>query len=177
MTVEKIFYKDFFFREITFIAFLEEHRKMCLQISFLFVPKAYSKIVQLDLLGVAVVFFSFISYRQICFFLYIFIDQLASMLIGFFSLVWAFFSSLVPSGPRWAARRSKRLNQTMQDKPSESPRCNDMVADSHFPRFFDKAIQCEIARRFPRSVVKVGLNFNSKISVFWVGFNLEPRRI
>ena len=45
-----------------------------------------SKIVQLDLLGVAVVFFSFVSYLQICFSLYIFIDQLASMLIGF--LAW-----------------------------------------------------------------------------------------
>ena len=48
---------------------------------------------------------------------------------------------------------------------SESPRCNDMVADLHFPRFFGTAIQCEIARRFPRSVVKVGpggaLNFFS----------------
>ena len=45
------------------------------------VPKADSKIVQLYLVGVAVVFFSFISYLQICFFLYIFMDQLASMLI------------------------------------------------------------------------------------------------
>ena len=47
--------------------------------------------------------------------------------------------------------------QTMQDKLSESPRCNDMVADLHFPRFFCTAIQCEIVRRFRRSVVKVGL--------------------
>ena len=39
------------------------------------------KIVQLDLLGVAVVFFSFVSYLQIRFSLYIFIDQLASTLI------------------------------------------------------------------------------------------------
>ena len=31
----------------------------------------------------------------------------------------------------------------------------DMVADLHFPRFFGTAIKCEIARRFPRSVVKV----------------------
>ena len=43
---------------------------------------------------------------------------------------------------------------------SESPRCNDMVADLHFPRFFGTAMprghakKCEIAR-FPRSVVKV----------------------
>ena len=58
------------------------------------------------------------------------------------------------------------LSQTMQDKLSESPRCNDMVADSHFPRFFGTTIQCEIARRFPRSVVKVGVNLNAKILVF-----------
>ena len=63
--------------------------------------------------------------------------------------------------------------KTMQDMLSESPRCNDMVANLHFPRFFGTAIQCEIARRFPSSVVKVGLNFNAKISVFWVAFNLE----
>ena len=44
--------------------------------------------------------------------------------------------------------------QTTEDMLSESPRCNDMVADLHFPRFFGTAIQCEIARRFPRSVVK-----------------------
>ena len=46
------------------------------------------KIVHLDLLGVAAVFCSFISYLQICFStLYISIDQLASMhVIGFFSL-------------------------------------------------------------------------------------------
>ena len=41
---------------------------------------------------------------------------------------------------------------------SESPQCNDMVADLHFPRFFGTATQCEIALRSPRSVVKVGLN-------------------
>ena len=45
---------------------------------------------------------------------------------------------------------------------SESPRCNDMVADLHFPRFFGTAIKCEIARRFPRSVVKVGLHVQCK---------------
>ena len=45
---------------------------------------------------------------------------------------------------------------------SESPWCNDMMADLHFPRFFGTAIQCEVARRFPRSVVKVGLNFQCK---------------
>ena len=50
----------------------------------------------------------------------------------------------------------------MQDKLSESPRYKDMVADLHFPRFFGTAIQCEIARRFPRSVVKVVVNFNAK---------------
>ena len=65
----------------------------------------------------------------------------------------------------------------MQDKLSESPRCNDMVADLHFSRFFGTAIQCDIARRFPRSVKKLGINFNAKISVFRVGFNLEPRLI
>ena len=45
---------------------------------------------------------------------------------------------------------------------SESPRCNDMVADLHFPWFFGTAIKCEIARRFPRSVVKVGLHVQCK---------------
>ena len=45
---------------------------------------------------------------------------------------------------------------------SESPRCNDMVADLHFPRFFGTAIKCEIAQRFPRSVVKVGLHVQCK---------------
>ena len=45
---------------------------------------------------------------------------------------------------------------------SESPRCNDMVADLHFPRFFGTAIKCEIARRFPRSVVKVDLHVQCK---------------
>ena len=48
--------------------------------------------------------------------------------------------------------------QTTEDMLSESPRCNDMVADLHFPRFF----QCEIPRHFPRSVVKVGLNVQCK---------------
>ena len=52
--------------------------------------------------------------------------------------------------------------QTMQDMLSESAQCNDMVADLHFPQFFGTAIQCEIARRFPRSVVKVGLNVKCK---------------
>ena len=73
--------------------------------------------------------------------------------------------------------RDTTCAQMMQAKLSESPRCNDMVADSHFPRFFRTAVQCEIARRFPRSVVKVGLQFNPKTSVFWVGFNREPRWI
>ena len=45
---------------------------------------------------------------------------------------------------------------------SESLRCNDMVADLHFPRFFSTANKCEIARRFPRSVVKVGLHVQCK---------------
>ena len=48
------------------------------------------------------------------------------------------------------------------DMLSESPRCNDMVADLHFPRFFGTPIQCEIARRFPRSIVQVGLNVQCK---------------
>ena len=69
-------------------------------------------------------------------------------------------------------------HQTTEDMLSESPRCNDMVADLHFPRFIGTAIQCEIARRFSKSVVKVGLNVQcKKISVFWMGLNLEPRRI
>ena len=45
---------------------------------------------------------------------------------------------------------------------SESLRCNDMVADFHFPWFFGPPIQCEIAQRFPRRVVKVGLNVQCK---------------
>ena len=45
---------------------------------------------------------------------------------------------------------------------SELLRCNDMVADLHFPRFFGTSIQREIDRRFPRSVVKVGLNVQCK---------------
>ena len=45
---------------------------------------------------------------------------------------------------------------------SESLRYNDMVADLHFPLFFGTAIKCEIARRFPRSEVKVGLHVQCK---------------
>ena len=45
---------------------------------------------------------------------------------------------------------------------SESLWCNDMVADLHFRRFFGTAIKCEIARRFPRSAVKVGLHVQCK---------------
>ena len=45
---------------------------------------------------------------------------------------------------------------------SESLRCNNMVADLHFPRFFGTAITCEIARHFQRSVVKVGLHVQCK---------------
>ena len=52
--------------------------------------------------------------------------------------------------------------QTTGDMLSESPRCNDMVADLHFPRFFGTPIQCEIAQRFLRSVVKVGPNVQCK---------------
>ena len=47
---------------------------------FSLIPKAGSKIVQLDLLGVTVVFFSFISSILICFFLFIFIDTQSSCL-------------------------------------------------------------------------------------------------
>ena len=54
------------------------------------------------------------------------------------------------------------FDQTTEDMLSESPRCNDMVADLHFPRVFGTPIQCEIARRFPRSVVKVRLNVQCK---------------
>ena len=54
----------------------------------------------------------------------------------------------------------------MQDMLSELhiPRCrgNDIVANLHFTRFFGTVIQCEIARGFPRSVVKVGLNVQCK---------------
>ena len=60
---------------------------------------------------------------------------------------------------------------------SESLRCNDKVADLHFPRFFETPIQCEIARRFPKSVVKVGLNVQCKNISVLSGFNLEPQRI
>ena len=60
---------------------------------------------------------------------------------------------------------------------SESPRCNDMVADLHFPRFFGMAIKCEIARRFPRSVVKVGLHVQCKnISILSGGSTLNLDR-
>ena len=45
---------------------------------------------------------------------------------------------------------------------SESLRCNDMLADLHFLRFFGTAIKCEIAWRFPRSVVKLGLHVQCK---------------
>ena len=55
--------------------------------------------------------------------------------------------------------------QTTEDMLSESPRCNDMVADLLFLRFFGTPIQCEIPWHFPRSVVKVGLNVQWKVSV------------
>ena len=76
------------------------------------VPEADSKIVQLDLLGVAVVFFSFISYLQICFCLYIFITtNWPACLYRLFSLAWAFLSGLVPSGPKCVSARSDQLNK------------------------------------------------------------------
>ena len=56
----------------------------------------------------------------------------------------------------------KNKSQTTEDMLSESSRCNAMVADLHFPRFFGTPIQCEIARRFPRSVVKAGLKDQCK---------------
>ena len=31
---------------------------------------------------------------------------------------------------------------------AQSPWCNNMMADSHFQRFFGTVIQCEIARGF-----------------------------
>ena len=71
--------------------------------------------------------------------------------------------------------------QTTEDMLSESPRCNDMVADLHFPRFFGTPIQCEIPRHFPRSVVKVGLNVQCKnISILsgvqpWTSRNFKVR--
>ena len=65
----------------------------------------------------------------------------------------------------------------MQDMLSESPRCNYMMTDLHFPRFFGTAIQCEIARRFLRSVVKVGLKVQCKNISILSGVNVEPRRI
>ena len=52
-----------------------------------------------------------------------------------------------------------------------------MVADLHFPRFFGTPIQCEIAWRVPRSVVKVGHNVQCKNISILSGFILEPRRI
>ena len=74
-----------------------------------------------------------------------------------------FQTNLHPGGGAWVPIHSQ---QTIQVKLSEWPGCNDMVADLHFPQFYGTAIQCEIARRFQRSVVKVGLNFKAKISVF-----------
>ena len=49
-----------------------------------------------------------------------------------------------------------------KDMLSESPRCNETVADLHFRQFFGTPIQCEIVQHFPRSVVKVGLNVQCK---------------
>ena len=64
---------------------------------------------------------------------------------------------------RWGYLHLKLdIIQTTEDMLSESQRWNDMVADLHFPRFFGTPIQCEIARRFPRSVVKVCLNVQCK---------------
>ena len=61
------------------------------------------------------------------------------------------------------ANSFQAYKQTMEDMLSESPWCNDMVADFiHFPQFFGTSIQCETALHFPRSVVKVGLNVQCK---------------
>ena len=71
---------------------------------------------------------------------------------------WNYFS------PRGELQKyAKKSNfQMTEDMLSKSPWCNDTVADLHFPRFFGTHIQCEIARSFPRSVVKVGLNVQCK---------------
>ena len=48
----------------------------------------------------------------------------------------------------WGTFYTSHNIQTMQVKLSESPRCNNMVADSHFLRFFGTTIQREILMAF-----------------------------
>ena len=51
---------------------------------------------------------------------------------------------------------------------------NDMVADLHFPRFFGTAIMWNSSAFSEKRSYET---FNAKIAVFWVGLNIEPRRI
>ena len=77
-----------------------------------FVPKDDSKIVQLDLLGVAVVLFSFISYLQVCFLISLrFHRPIGQHAYRLFSLAWVFCLSPVPSGLKCVSARSDRLNK------------------------------------------------------------------
>ena len=78
----------------------------------------------------------------------------------------AYAQSILNSTPTCSRLSGAASNQTTEDMLSESLRCKDIVADLHFPRFFGTLIQCEIERHFPRSVVKIGLNVQCKISVF-----------
>ena len=55
---------------------------------------------------------------------------------------------------------------------SESPRCNDMVADLHFPRFFGTAIQCEIARRFSQRSMQKYQYFEWGLTLNLDGFKI-----
>ena len=88
-----------------------KHCKICLDDLLSRVPKVDSKIVQTDLLGVAVVFFSFISWLQICCFLFIFKYHSASILIAFVAWLEHFCSSLVPSGSKCFSTQSDWLNK------------------------------------------------------------------
>ena len=72
-----------------------------------------SKIVQLDLLGVAVVLFSFISWLQICFLLLYFQRPLSRhAYIGFYSLAWAFCSKSGPIRTQVGLRTEQLIKQT-----------------------------------------------------------------
>ena len=81
------------------------------------VPRADSKIVQLDLLGVVVVFFSFISWLHICFSLYFHKPFGQHAYKDFYSLAWAFCSSLIPSGPKCVSARSDWLSKETKSDP------------------------------------------------------------
>ena len=81
------------------------------------VPKADIKIVQLDLLGVVMVFFSLISYLQICFSLHFHTTLCQhAIYIGFFIPAWAFCLSLVQLGSKcvsaWSDWLNKQTNNT-----------------------------------------------------------------